>query len=72
MKHHGYGIDDFIPCEVCSKKATDIHHIETRKSRPDLAHDITNLMALCRQCHIDYGDKKAWKDFLKKKHLEHL
>ena len=21
-----YGMDDFIPCEMCGSKATDIHH----------------------------------------------
>jgi hypothetical protein len=27
-------------------------------------------MALCRECHINYGDKKKYIDFLTDKHLE--
>lgn len=30
--------------------------------------EIENLMALCRRCHIEYGDKKEHKEFLKEKH----
>jgi 5-methylcytosine-specific restriction endonuclease McrA len=30
---------------------------------------ITNLQALCRACHIEMGDKKQYKEFLKDKHL---
>ena len=29
---------------------------------------IENLMALCRSCHVEYGDKKQHKEFLRKKH----
>jgi 5-methylcytosine-specific restriction endonuclease McrA len=29
---------------------------------------IENLMALCRSCHLEYGDKKQFIDFLKQKH----
>lgn len=35
-------------------------------------NDITNLMALCRECHIDYGDKKQYKDLLKETHNKWL
>jgi 5-methylcytosine-specific restriction endonuclease McrA len=33
---------------------------------------IENLMALCRSCHLEYGDKKQHMDFLREKHLEKL
>ena len=29
---------------------------------------IENLMGLCRKCHIEYGDKKQYKEFLKDIH----
>lgn len=29
---------------------------------------IENLMACCRECHIKYGDKKQYKEFLKDIH----
>ena len=33
---------------------------------------IENLMALCRECHITYGDKKQYKEYLKEIHLKKL
>jgi hypothetical protein len=73
LKHFGYDISDFIPCEVCGKTAIDIHHIEARGiGGSKQADNIENLMALCREDHIKYGDKKQYKDFLKCKHAERL
>ncbi len=48
MNHFGYGEQSFIPCEVCSSRAVDVHHILGRGKGMD---DIDNLMALCRDCH---------------------
>lgn len=48
MKHFGYDISDFIPCEICGQKAVDVHHIEGRGKDKDV---IENLMALCRKHH---------------------
>ena len=71
MTFFKYDVSDFIPCEVCGARATDIHHIEARgMGGTSLKDDINNLMALCRKCHIDYGDKKQFMDFLKSKHEE--
>lgn len=65
----GYDTSDFIPCEVCGKKAVDIHHIEARgMGGSDKKDVIENLMALCRECHIKYGDITEAKDYLKKIH----
>jgi 5-methylcytosine-specific restriction endonuclease McrA len=33
---------------------------------------IENLMGLCRKCHIEYGDKKQYKEFLKDIHNQNL
>jgi 5-methylcytosine-specific restriction endonuclease McrA len=66
-----FGLDesDFVGCEVCGHKAVDIHHIEARgMGGSKEADNIENLMAVCRICHILYGDKKNYKDFLKQKH----
>lgn len=69
LEHFGYGADDYIPCEVCSRKATDIHHINCRGMGGSKDKDvIENLQALCRSCHMEYGDKKQWMEFLKEKH----
>jgi 5-methylcytosine-specific restriction endonuclease McrA len=65
LKSLGYDQSDFIPCEICFGQAVDIHHIDSRgmggSSEKD---DIKNLMALCRQCHVKFGDKKQFKEYL--------
>jgi predicted restriction endonuclease len=70
FEHYGYDISDFIPCEICGTKAVDIHHIDARGMGGTNKDNINNLMALCRICHLYYGDKKEYKDYLKsiKKH----
>jgi 5-methylcytosine-specific restriction endonuclease McrA len=65
FEHHGYDISDFIPCEICGTKAVDIHHIDARGMGGTNKDNINNLMALCRVCHLYYGDKKEYKDYLK-------
>jgi len=66
-----YAEQDFIPCEVCGKRAVDIHHIEARgmggTSKIDV---IENLMALCRSCHVTYGDIKKHLEMLTRNHKE--
>jgi ribosome-binding protein aMBF1 (putative translation factor) len=66
----GYDDTSFIPCEVCGKPAVDIHHISSRGMGGTSIDKDTcdNLMAVCRECHNKYGDKKQYVEFLKKKH----
>jgi hypothetical protein len=67
----GYKTTDFIPCEVCEAQAVDVHHIEARGMGGNKEADvIENLMGLCRNCHIEYGDKKQYKEFLKDIHAK--
>lgn len=71
FEYFGYDESSFIECEVCGSPAVDIHHVQARSmgGNPNGDRDaIENLMALCRRCHIAYGDKKEWKDWLKKVH----
>ena len=81
MKNHtkvyltafNYDQSDFIPCEVCNKRAVDIHHISPRgMGGSKLKDHIENLMALCRLCHDLYGDKKQYLSFLKDIHLNFI
>jgi 5-methylcytosine-specific restriction endonuclease McrA len=73
LEHFDYTIDDFIPCEICGGKAVDIHHIDCRGMGGSKAKDkIENLMALCRSCHIEYGDKKDQTEKLKEIHCQVL
>jgi 5-methylcytosine-specific restriction endonuclease McrA len=72
LTYFSFNQADFIPCEICGSQAVDIHHIECRGmggiKEPD---NIDNLQALCRQCHIMYGDKKQYKEFLKDIHYDY-
>ena len=69
LDHFGYTEADWIPCEICRKTAVDIHHIKARGMGGSKKADfIENLMALCRSCHIKYGDKKQYVEFLIEKH----
>lgn len=71
--YFGYDVSDFIPCEICQKKAVDINHIDARGMGGSKTKDvIENLQALCRECHIEYGDKKQHKEFLKEVHRKCL
>ena len=61
---------EFIQCECCDKPAVDIHHIQARGMGGSQQKDrIENLMALCRLCHIKYGDIQELKPMLTKIHL---
>jgi hypothetical protein len=35
-------------------------------------NDITNLMALCRKCHAEKGDKKQFREYLQNIHNQKL
>ncbi len=54
LTHFGLCQDEFIPCEICGKKAVDIHHINGRGKGMDV---ISNLMSLCRDCHRKAHEK---------------
>ena len=53
-----FGLDesDFCKCELCPLKATEIHHILSRKKYAIGLLKIENIMAICRACHQEYGD----------------
>jgi len=73
LDHFGHGQDSYIPCEVCGNRAVDIHHIEARGMGGSKSSDtIENLMALCRTCHTNLGDKKQHLEYLKTTHLRWL
>lgn len=69
LKGFNYTVADYIPCEVCNSRAVDIHHINARGMGGSNVRDIlSNLMALCRECHVKYGDKKEFRDWLQDIH----
>ena len=43
-------------CVCCnSKKKIEVHHKIPRNTRPDLSLDFSNLIALCKGCHLRIG-----------------
>lgn len=73
--YFGYYPGEFIECEVCGRKAVDIHHIRARGNGGDPTGSkdkIENLMALCRTCHVEYGDKKQYMQMLINRHNDVL
>lgn len=71
LKASGKDEGEEILCEVCGAVATDIHHIQRRGMGGSKTADRPeNLMALCRKCHEDLGDRKQHKDELKRIHAE--
>lgn len=55
MKYFDYIVQSEIMCECCKRPANDIHHIAGRGEGRDI---ISNLMALCRRCHVLAHDEK--------------
>lgn len=48
-------------CVCCgSIKHIQVHHILPRHIRPDLALVLTNLLALCRNCHFHIGHLNSY------------
>ena len=75
LKFFGFGVDDFIPCELCGQRANDVHHIDARGMGGDPTGKkdvIENLMGLCRKHHDLYGDIVSFMPILTRKHKEYM
>ena len=73
LDYFNYKLQSDVACELCSRPANDIHHIVSRgMGGSKLKDNINNLMALCRICHVRYGDKKGYMDFLINTHQKNL
>jgi hypothetical protein len=73
LEYFGFDTASFVPCELCGQKAVDIHHIHRRGMGGSKSADhIDNLMAVCRLCHIKYGDLKQHMNFLKETHKNYM
>ena len=72
LEYFGYTIADFIPCECCGSQSHDFHHIVPRskfgKNNKEEQDRVENVMALCRLCHVRYGQNKRYNDFLQELH----
>ena len=59
--------------EISGLPAEDIHHIEARGMGGTKKKDtIENLMALTREEHLEFGDKKQYLEYLKKTHANYI
>jgi predicted restriction endonuclease len=69
LDYFGYDETSWIACEMCGQTAVDINHIDAKgMGGSKLKDNIENLMAMCRKCHMDLGDKKEHKVMMKVVH----
>lgn len=67
-----YGIDDWIPCELCGSQAVDCHHL-TKQSKFGKKKEkdyIENIIAVCRDCHNKCEQDDLFNCYARIKHLE--
>lgn len=66
-----FGLDetDFVPCEICAKKATEITEIIKDKK---VLYAIENLLAVCSNCEIKYNNETDFIPLLLKIHKKRL
>jgi hypothetical protein len=78
MDYFGFGITDFVPCEIHNggddgqdevKRCVDVHHLDGRGKGMD---EIKRLAGLCRECHIMAGKDKSFNEHVRKVHLIHV
>jgi 5-methylcytosine-specific restriction endonuclease McrA len=70
-----YTSADFVPCTMCLKEATDIHHIDPRMMggvKDNRLDTIENLVALCRKCHNKAEDDDEFNEIVRRKHLKRI
>jgi len=70
LKYFGYDVSDTILCEWCGAIAVDLNHIHPRSTHKHLENEVSNLMAMCRECHIAFADRKQFKQQLIDRHKE--
>ncbi|AUC15424.1 hypothetical protein BTO06_09855 [Tenacibaculum sp. SZ-18] len=75
--HKTLGLDfcDYRPSELSNAPGVDLHHIECKGMGGNPSGDkdrIENIIALTREEHIKYGDKKHFMSFLFKAHMRYL
>lgn len=75
LDYFNFKIPEDCICELCENMAVDIHHIDSRGMGGDPTGKkdiITNLQALCRSCHIKFGDDPKYKIMLALRHFDFM
>lgn len=68
-----FNCEDFFTDELLGIEAVDIHHICARgMGGTKIKDDIDFIMALSRECHVAFGDKKKYTQFLFDAHQHYL
>jgi hypothetical protein len=64
------GDQDYMMCEMCGRRASDVHHIDIKGMGGSKTKDyIENLAALCRRCHNEVHDNPEENRRLKENHI---
>lgn len=64
-----YGEQDFMACEVCGRRAVDVHHIDIKgMGGSKLKDNIDNLIGLCRDHHNDAHRYVLTTEELRRRH----
>ena len=51
-------------CSFCTSRVNlNRHHVISQLAAPQLANEPTNIIVLCRSCHLVLGHKNNWKKF---------
>lgn len=56
-------IKKFPECAVCNRKAKQVHHKIPFHYAPDLEKEWSNLMSMCRRCHLLIGHCANYQNF---------
>jgi len=73
MDFLGYHAGDRILSEISGEVAVEIHHIVCKGMGGSKTKDnIENLMAVTREEHDKYGDRKQFMEYLKKIHFKFM
>lgn len=62
-----------LQCEVCGKRATQVHHFFPKGMYGHLRYDDDNGISLCQGCHFSHhhkGDPKIQQKIIKKRGMK--
>lgn len=58
---------DGFMCQICYGSGIEVHHIKPIRSHPSLVFEESNLITLCKDCHLKtYNKEKEWEEFFLK------
>ena len=70
MDYFDYSGFEYMPCEICTKPANQVHHIKYRSRGGK--DEIKNLMGLCFECHTSAHSEFYSESMLRAIHLKFM